>query len=389
MKIYQWKWTAILIIVVNIGFVSCGGDDDNDNKDKDPIVNPSNPNNGGNSDEGNSGNSGETWTAKGNGTLNNPYNVAGINAIASRLQAGEIDATDYYFKGMISQITNEFEASNNNPDSTATFYISDSGGTSRFLCNHVKYLHNEGYWGGYNINVGDEVIICGKITKDGTSTGKAYVYSMNDNTGTTDAIEYSIGGRTFRTVLVEGGPMKPFYIMQTEIPVNADIIINNRIVSMDSNNDYYINPTEFHSFLLNIRKISNCCFRLPTKEEWQYAAHGGNKSKGYTYSGSNSINDVAWYSGNSNKKVHDVAQKQPNELGLYDMSGNYGEVCYKYKDYYVDGPICGGNWNDAASGCTVSSWVEGEVEGKYLNGYLKALHFDGKYETVRLVYAKW
>jgi formylglycine-generating enzyme required for sulfatase activity len=71
--------------------------------------------------------------------------------------------------------------------------------------------------------------------------------------------------------------------------------------------------------------------RLPTEAEWEYAARGGNKSKGYKYSGSNNLNAVGWY---SDSKTHPVAQKQPNELGLYDMSGNVWEWCSdRYGDY--------------------------------------------------------
>ena len=67
--------------------------------------------------------------------------------------------------------------------------------------------------------------------------------------------------------------------------------------------------------------------RLPTEAEWEYAARGGEKSKGLNFAGSNLINEVAWYSGNSGKKTHRIGLKKPNELGIYDMSGNVREWC--------------------------------------------------------------
>ena len=74
-------------------------------------------------------------------------------------------------------------------------------------------------------------------------------------------------------------------------------------------------------------------YRLLTEAEWEYAARGGNKSRGYKYSGSNNPDAVAWYDVNSGNKTHPVAQKQSNELGLYDMSGNVYEWC---QDWYGD-----------------------------------------------------
>ena len=80
--------------------------------------------------------------------------------------------------------------------------------------------------------------------------------------------------------------------------------------------------------------------RLPTEAEWEYAARGGNKSKGYKYPGSNSIDDVAWYLGNSNGETHPVGTKQPNELGIFDLIGNVREWCNDWydEDYYKNSP---------------------------------------------------
>jgi len=109
-------------------------------------------------------------------------------------------------------------------------------------------------------------------------------------------------------------------------------------------------------------------FRFPTEAEWEFAAKGGNKSQGYTYSGSNNLGDVAWYYDNSGSTTHQVKTKSPNELGLYDMSGNVWEWCYDWNDSYSSsaqtdptGPTSGsyrvkrgGGWSSFGLVCRVA-----------------------------------
>ena len=123
-------------------------------------------------------------------------------------------------------------------------------------------------------------------------------------------------------------------------------------------------------------------FRLPTEAEWEFAARGGNKSKGYKYSGSNSIDAVAWYRDNSNKQTHPVKQKQPNELGLYDMTGNVLEWCNDWYGKYSSrsqtnpqGPssgsyrvLRGGSWLNGAKYCRVADRINYPDDRRSLYG---------------------
>ena len=138
---------------------------------------------------------------------------------------------------------------------------------------------------------------------------------------------------------------------------------------------------DVQEFITKLNQKTGKTFRLPTEAEWEYAARGGNKSKGYKYSGSNNLNDVAWYDGNSNSKTHPVKTKQANELGLYDMSGNVWEWCSDWYGVYSSssqtnpqGPnsgsyrvLRGGGWFNDARYCRVSnrsdSYPSGSSDG--------------------------
>ena len=97
-------------------------------------------------------------------------------------------------------------------------------------------------------------------------------------------------------------------------------------------------------FIHKLNDLTGMNFKLPTEAQWEFAARGGKRSMGYKYSGSNTIGDVTWYDENSGNKTHDVGTKSPNELGLYDMSGNVREWCSDWYGSYSSSsqtnPIC-------------------------------------------------
>ena len=206
---------------------------------------------------------------------------------------------------------------------------------------------------------------------------------------------YTVGGVTFEMVSVDGGT----FTMGGTSEQGSDADSDEKPTHQVTLSDYSIGKTEVtqalweavmgsnpssckgnnlpveqvswddcQTFISKLNAMTGQKFRLPTEAEWEYAARGGNKSRGYKYSGSNSIGDVAWYWVNSGSNTHPVGTKAPNELGIYDMSGNVWEWCSDWYGSYSSasqtnpkGPnsgsfrvFRGGSWDYSARGCRVS-----------------------------------
>lgn len=198
---------------------------------------------------------------------------------------------------------------------------------------------------------------------------------------------FTVNGVSFQMVFVEGGTFRMGSDSgdSDENPVH-DVTLSNYSIGktevtqtlwravMGTNPSYFkgdnlpvenVSWNDCQTFIKKLNAITGANFRLPTEAEWEYAARGGKQSKNYTHSGSNDIGTVAWYYSNSSSKTHPVGLKQPNELGICDMSGNVWEWCSdlygSYGRYAQTNPsgatsgnyrVCrGGGWYGNAGSC--------------------------------------
>ena len=289
-----------------------------------------------------------------------------------------------------------------------SLYLSTDGGQT------YTELHEVSGDVGKSITAGHKIIVWDVLAERERLVGENIVFKVMAQGGGGN-LEFTVNGVTFKMIYVKGGTFtmgctwgqesdcypgnKPshqvtlsgFWMGETEVTQALWQVVMNTTVreQRDKTNPilvllgeganypmYFVNYNEAVEFCntlnskLSGRLPSGYRFALPTEAQWEYAARGGNKSKGYKYAGGNTIGDVAWYTDNSSLRSHPVKGKQANELGLYDMSGNLEEWCSDWysSSYYFSssqtnptGPSSGlhrvrrgGHMHNISMDCTVA-----------------------------------
>ncbi|MCL1947378.1 MAG: formylglycine-generating enzyme family protein [Chitinivibrionia bacterium] len=212
----------------------------------------------------------------------------------------------------------------------------------------------------------------------GNNNGGVGVPNLGQNGSGNDGDEMTIKG--IECVLVKAGTFTMgvddyFYYNVHQVTLTNDYWISKYEVTqaqyqavMNTNPSYFSgenNPVESVTWF----KANDFCQavggRLLTEAEWEFAARGGKKSQGYIYSGSNTIGDVAWYYGNSGVSTHPVGQKQANELGIYDMSGNVYEWCSDWYSEYSGGSAVTNPTGPSTGGYRVSRGGSWDFDERY------------------------
>ena len=213
-------------------------------------------------------------------------------------------------------------------------------------------------------NIARKLFVGGSVGVSGTSIGMSGA-ARSDSSGQNQTI--SVNGVSFEMVYVQGGSftmaslgqtytLLDFYIGKYEVTQAQWKAVMDGKNPSDWKGDNL--PVEMVSwddaqeFIARLNHATGRKYALPTEAQWEFAARGGTKSQNYEYSGSNSVNNVAWYSGNSGNRTQPVGTKLPNELGIYDMSGNVWEWCEDwYNSSKSDRVNRGGSWFSAAGSC--------------------------------------
>jgi len=172
-------------------------------------------------------------------------------------------------------------------------------------------------------------------------------------------------------IFVQNGPTGNFYMSETEVTFDQYDYFCDQTGRTKPGANFgrgkqpviNVNVADAVAFCNWLSQQTGYTIRLPQENEWEFAAKGGINTHGYTYSGSNDLNSVCWHYSNSLGRTHEVKGKQPNELGLYDMSGNVGEWTSTILDYRQ--VIRGGAWNSSGSYCTVSSRSDRNPDGVF------------------------